>query len=239
MKGFWYVEISHLTSKIHRFYIFGASAYLIEKNGYLVAIDTGWLGGGKIILHKIKKMGFSPKDLKTIILTHGHPDHIGGLYTLKKETGAKVAAHVKEIPYIELQNSYIRGVVKLGKYVAMIKPVKVDIPLKEGDIIEGLKVIHTPGHTEGSICLYDEENKILFSGDALQVKFNQFALPPWYYNHNVEDTLKSAIKIGELDFDILYPGNGGYIIGNASQKVKNFLKVLNVYRNNRIHRKNS
>jgi glyoxylase-like metal-dependent hydrolase (beta-lactamase superfamily II) len=119
------------------------NCYLLVSNGEAVLIDPG--GGAKLILKEIEK---SKVKLKFIILTHGHWDHTLSALKIKKETGAKILIH-------EAEKEFIKS--------------KVDNFLKDGDEIKigdsVLKVIHTPGHTKGSICLAREN--FIFTGDTI------------------------------------------------------------------------
>ena len=93
-----------------------------------------------------------------IILTHCHFDHIAYLPVIQKMTGAKVCIH--EADAEGLRNDNLSLSMHFGAHSPGIIP---DIILQDGDIIEGYKIIHTPGHTPGSICLYDAESRDLIS----------------------------------------------------------------------------
>ena len=108
-----------------------------------------------------------------IILTHSHFDHVGALWTLHEKFPSAVIAAGSEEDFSQesivriAQNSlgfyyYSTGLAKCGSKVPL-----PDLLLKDGDRIGPFEVLHTPGHTQGSICLYSRENKVLFSGDTL------------------------------------------------------------------------
>jgi glyoxylase-like metal-dependent hydrolase (beta-lactamase superfamily II) len=105
------------------------------------------------------------KELVAIILTHNHFDHVGAAAALVKATGATVYAHELDADIIE------QGSRDTFASVESIEGVKVDVGLKGGEKLDlaGVKfdVLHTPGHSKGSICLLNNEEKVLFSGDTL------------------------------------------------------------------------
>ncbi|MBO5407991.1 MAG: MBL fold metallo-hydrolase [Clostridia bacterium] len=99
-----------------------------------------------------------------IILTHGHYDHVGAVNELKKATGAAVIAHEEEKELI------VNPELSLSRYISPDFSIpEVDFYVKEGDVISvgslSLTVMHTPGHTQGGMCLYG--HGILFSGDTV------------------------------------------------------------------------
>ena len=105
-------------------------------------------------------------------------------------------------------------------------PAEPDIILKNNVDIAGFKVIHTPGHTNGSICLH-QPGKIIFVGDALRSDSNGNPRPPSKtMSADVVQAKASLIAISELEFDSLLTGHGAPAVGNASTKVKNLVKDL-------------
>jgi len=155
----------------------GCNIYLLVDGGELTLVDTGMPGGAGQIEREIREGGFNIKDLKKIILTHAHVDHMGNAAELKKRSGAEVLAHRDEVPYIAGERMLPAGSFQ-GRMMNWMsdrlllrgRHCRVDRALVDGDRIAslgGLYVIHTPGHTPGSICLYQKMLGILFSGDAL------------------------------------------------------------------------
>jgi len=209
----------------------GANSYLyISDNGDLSIIDTGMPGNAVKIVNQIYKMGISMEKIKYIILTHSDIDHVGSVADLKNITGAKVAIHEKEVPYLlgekKRKHKGIIGFI-LGILFKFIKNQSIapDIILKEGDYIGGLMVVYSPGHTEGSISLYNAET-VLFSGDAIitdkhsNIKgFNNIA------TSDILEAAKTINKIKHLEFEVLLPGHGKPVLKNASYKLKKYNRI--------------
>jgi glyoxylase-like metal-dependent hydrolase (beta-lactamase superfamily II) len=206
----------------------GANSYLfVSDQNEVSIIDTGFSGNGYKIMGQINELGISPERIKFIILTHSDMDHIGSVLEIKKATGAKVAIHEKEVSYLSGEKKKKRkGIFGLffGILTKFIKTpaINADIKLNDGDYIGGLKVIHCPGHTEGSISLYKEEN-ILFSGDAIITdKSSNIKGFSKAFSSDLNEASNTIKKITLLKFDVLLPGHGNPVLKNASDKLKEF-----------------
>ena len=156
-----------------------ANPYLIVDPDGLTLIDTGLPGSDKKILNYIAGMGRSPADLKRIIITHSDMDHIGGLYSLKKATGARTYASEIEAKAIASgkPSRPIKPGLTLRRVLMSIlslwmkpHPMQVDEILKDGQVLSllgGLQVVETTGHTPGHISLYASRSAVLFPGDSM------------------------------------------------------------------------
>ena len=145
------------------------------------------------------------KNVKYILITHGHYDHIGGLNFVKEKTGAKVVVHKEEIEMLldGNKNEYH------SKYTSPMPPMSIDILVEDGtELMLGnskIKVLHTPGHTKGGVCYIFEDDRVMFSGDTL---FRLTAGRTDLYGGDARTELMSLAKIGELDGDYqVYPGH--------------------------------
>jgi len=149
---------------VYSFVIFG------EEGVYL--IDSGVAGAQKPILEFIREHGRSPGEVKLLLLTHSHADHIGGAAAIREETGCRISAHPAEKGWIEdIDEQFSRRPVP-GFKTLVARPVAVDAVVADGETIEpepglSLRVIHTPGHSRGSISLFSREERVLICGDAL------------------------------------------------------------------------
>jgi glyoxylase-like metal-dependent hydrolase (beta-lactamase superfamily II) len=213
----------------------GANSYLyISDKNEISIVDSGMPGNANKILSQISELDISLEKINYIILTHSDIDHTGSVIALKNAPGALVSIHEKEVPYLlgekkKKLKGIVGGMIGLifGTLLKMMKTQNVvpDMTLKEGDIIGGLKVISCPGHTEGSISLYDAET-VLFSGDAIitdrqsNIKgFNNIATSDTF------EAAKTISKIKNLKFEVLLPGHGSPVLKNASDKLREYNKI--------------
>ena len=104
-----------------------------------------------------------------------------------------------------------------------VKPVKADIILKNGDIIGDYEVIHTPGHTPGSICLYNPNNKVIFVGDNLNYSKGKIRGPSSRLLPEPDQYKKSMKKLGDLDIEVILTGHGPAVTSDANKKLTEFL----------------
>lgn len=139
--------------------------------------------------------------IRYIVLTHCHFDHIAYLVPLVRMTGAKICIHHADASGLREDSQSLS--MQFGGHSPGIIP---DILLNDGDTIEGLEVIHTPGHTPGSICLYDPGAADLISGDTVFVDgaFGRYDFP----GGSRESLQASLDRIAELAVSGLYPGHG-------------------------------
>jgi hydroxyacylglutathione hydrolase len=149
------------------------NAYLVDGNN-LTLIDTGFNVSGTLITDTVLALGRDPSEISLIVLTHHHPDHVGSAGAIQNRTGCDIAAHAKEIPAIENLGPALMKPPGPGLPALVSGPVRVTRPLEDGDTLEidagmTLRVLHTPGHTPGSIALFAQEENALFSGDAVSV----------------------------------------------------------------------
>jgi glyoxylase-like metal-dependent hydrolase (beta-lactamase superfamily II) len=132
-----------------------------EKTKKAAIVDPG--GDEDKILAEVEKMGLG---VEYIIATHGHPDHVCGIRKIQEATGAKIVMHAADALFF--------GKPEVRDYFSMLglePSPPADIEVEEGDLItigeENFKVLHTPGHTPGGICLYNPPD--LITGDTLFV----------------------------------------------------------------------
>lgn len=175
--------------KIQRF-----TGGMLEGNGYVIYQENGkecWIidpgYGAKRFIAFVKENNF---DLNGILLTHHHYDHVGAVEKIKNELDCKV--------YLHRNDCDIYG-----------KPV--DVYLEDGDIIElgdeKIRVIHTPGHTKGSVCFMAEKSKVCFTGDTVfNVDLGRTDLEDGSESEML-DSIRNKVDGWSNDI-MIYPGHG-------------------------------
>lgn len=208
----------------------GANSYLVLTEAGAVLVDTGMPGNEKRILEYIKGAGIEPKKLEYIILTHPDIDHSGSTARLRCLTNAKVAIHELDAPRLagEKKLKEVKGTtgVLFGLMSPFMHftPVKPEVLLKDSDRILDCMVIHTPGHTDGSISLYREKEAI-FVGDALRTDSSGMPhLPPGSMTVNMEQAKESVRKISTYQYTVLLPGHGPPMTQDASRVMKDYVQ---------------
>lgn len=194
------------------------NVYLISGDS-LILIDSG-AGIDNSVIESIKNLGFDPKKIKMVINTHTHWDHAGGNRRIQEISGCKIAIHENGIPLLE-REQWPHGLkVEIGK---------VDMLLKDNDKINAgnceIKVIHTPGHSPDSICLFMEYEgkRILFSGDTAQA-WGQLGVMD--IETDFKAYKKSLEKLANLRIDVLLPGHGLVIVSDAYEHINFLLEKL-------------
>ncbi len=214
-----------ISDRVHSIELFHNRSYLIVDKR-LTLIDTGFPGRANKILKYIKKIGRNESELELIILTHHHIDHRGSARKLKQLTHTKIAAHKEDVPYIEGRKFSSEDALTIESKITFLmadiffrkENVEVDIELEDGDVISDLEIIHTPGHTKGSICLYDKAEKLIFTGDITMPQLGKM-LRRNRYSYDWQKHLSSLMRIKEIDFKGFLPTDGKMFI-NHSYRLK-------------------
>lgn len=180
-------------------------------------IDPGW--SGESLFHILQEEG---ADLKAILLTHVHFDHVAGLAALKRLTGAPIMAHPECARSLAYAHEHA---LSWGFQIDPAPPI--DTELKEGQIIRvgtlGLQVIYTPGHAPGHVSFYEPVAKALFDGDVLfQSSIGRYDLPGGDLTvllHSIQEKLLALP--GET---MVYPGHGPATTIAAEKRWNPFLR---------------
>jgi len=210
----------------------GSNVYLIDAGGELALVDTGFKGKEQLITERVRSLGFSASRITAIIITHHHPDHIGGLAGLVELTKAKVIAHVADAPFVDGRlpqpgpsrpGWLCRAARPFNRLLATL-PVKVDIEVGDGDelpLAGGISILHTPGHTPGSICVFLKSGGAVFTGDLLAQRFG-LKWPSIPFTADVAQLKHSVQKLAGYQFESACFGHGSPITVNAGTRIRRF-----------------
>lgn len=209
----------------------------VEKS--LTLIDTGLRGSMPAVVKFILKLGRKPEEISLVILTHNHLDHTGGLDELRKIAAVKVAAHWADLFIPEGQIPY-----PAGGYVGTIlrspilRPLRRRLVLDKGevnvrleggevfDVLGGMQVIPTPGHTAGSISLYAPAHRLLIVADAVNKRQDVLRMPLKTVSTDLKKATASIRRMAELNVEILCVGHGRPILHNAGVNLRALVAKL-------------
>ena len=209
-----------------------ANAYLIEGDDGLTLIDAGFPNKEEAVFEAIRGLGRSPEQLRNLIFTHGHPDHIGSATAIVRETGARTYMHPLDIPMAESGGPFrpMTPAPGLLRQVMCrlffhpderVEPVGIDQPLSPGEILSiagGIEVIHVPGHCAGQVALLWCPGGMLFAGD---VCMNLMGLADPVGFEDLDEGRASQRKLASLSFEAAGFGHGKPIARDASSQFRN------------------
>lgn len=211
--------------------------YLIEDRDGLTLIDTAITRAGKQILREIEALEKKPTDVKRILITHAHPDHVGALPEIKRATRARVIASCVERPVIEgkipiprIPPEKLKGLIKIKLPSNKLPPTRVDMELNGGEVLPilgGLQAVATPGHAPGHLAFWQPERRLLFCGDVL-FHLRDLSLPWTFITVDPELNKRSVKRIAELDSSIVCFGHGEPLMDNAAARVRSFAQRIGV-----------
>lgn len=149
------------------------NAFLIEGDDGFTLVDVGWAKAPKAIITALDELHRKPEDIRRIVLTHAHPDHVQGAAEMRERTNAELLIHAEDAPWLRAGRVPPAGRQgALGRLIDKIpklhwRPLEPDRTVADGETVDGLTVIHTPGHSPGHIVLRHEATGTLFVGDAV------------------------------------------------------------------------
>lgn len=172
----------------------------------LSLIDCGYAGSRDRIAEAIGKHGRSIGQLTRDVITHGHPDHAGSARELAEE-GIPILIHPADAAGLRTTWADVLHRPSLGRVFSAMTPEPPNLtPIEDGDILPmlgGLRVIHTPGHTPGSVCLYGARDRVIFVGDTLQRRFGCVSFASGLYSDDHAAARHAVKRFAELDVETI------------------------------------
>ncbi len=234
--------MKRISKYITQFRVGISNCYLIEGNDGLSLVDTGDANSSESIIKAINKAGYDLHDLKRILITHAHGDHIGSLCDMQQRTGAEVWAHDLDAAIIEAKqvqetapqdgfNIIDRLMFRLGSS-AELPTCEVHRTLKASEaiseVLEGLEVIHLPGHSAGQIGFWLPKESILIGGDVMMNIMGRLTQPFKAFTPDLPESRKSIQKVANLGLKTLALGHGPVIMKNAQVRVRKLVDKLDL-----------
>jgi glyoxylase-like metal-dependent hydrolase (beta-lactamase superfamily II) len=214
--------------------------YMIDDPDGMTLIDTGLSLAADRILSQLSAAGRKPTDIKRILITHAHPDHVGGLPRLKQISGAEVMCSAGERPVVEGKmpaalppRERVPGIWRLMRFPPQkFKGTSVDRELADGDILPevmgGLHVIATPGHSPAHISFWQPERKALIIGDVVMRAFGNIRLPYAAFSVDLDEDKRSIQKLAGYDAQVVCFGHGEPLMQNGAEAIRAFAQKLGV-----------
>jgi glyoxylase-like metal-dependent hydrolase (beta-lactamase superfamily II) len=174
------MDVIELLPRLHFIRFPVGNAYLWHDSDGLTLIDAGLPGSAPLIADAIRQSGHNPADLRRLILTHFHADHIGAAAGFAAHSGVQVLAHHADAPFIRAAAAGpapdladwerpIYDQVMSQVPAQPPSPSRIDREVEDGDELgfgDGAVAVAVPGHTPGSVAVYLPQHRVLFTGDA-------------------------------------------------------------------------
>ena len=222
---------------------------LIWDEATVILVDAGYPGQQALFREAIEKTGVSFDKLSKVIVTHHDLDHIGSLLIILNESPQKIEVLASELekPFIQGEKRPVKITPEtIAQAVASLPPevpeewrkafkavlenppkAKVDKTIFDGEELPycgGIKVISTPGHTPGHICIYHKSSKTLIAGDALIVVDGQLHKLDPQLTFDMDLAMKSLKKLTQYDIETVICYHGGLYKGEVNQRITELVK---------------
>jgi glyoxylase-like metal-dependent hydrolase (beta-lactamase superfamily II) len=236
--------MTEIAEGIHRLTNGVSNFYLIEESGKLALVDAGAPKDWSLLGQAVRALGRDLDDLDAVLLTHAHTDHIGFAEQARATTGARVWVHDDDVQMARtgkvgprdgktssylLRGAFWRTVLVLGRRGATkIIPVREVSGFGDGETLDvpgKPRVVHAPGHTEGSAAILLEDRGVLFTGDVL-CTHNAYTgrtgpqIMPSGLNADTRQALASLTSLDGIKAGLLLPGHGEPWTGGVQDAIR-------------------
>lgn len=210
-------------------------AYLwLDRDG-LTLIDCGLPGSAPLIADAIRQAGYQPKDLRQLVLTHFHVDHIGAAADIAGWGEVEVVAHHADAPFIRAgavgpgpdladweRPIHDQVMSQLPAGAAAVTPPRIDREIRDGDELgfgDGAIAVAVPGHTPGSVALYLPSHRVLFTGDTVARRGDGKVICG-VFNVDRTQAADSFRRLADLDVAVVCFGHGEPLTRDAAAEMR-------------------
>jgi glyoxylase-like metal-dependent hydrolase (beta-lactamase superfamily II) len=201
------IHLLEVLPNVHAVRLIGAQAFLLVDGDEITLVDAGHVGSGRILRGYLTRIGRSMEHITRIVCTHGHPDHIGGVHEIAAMSGAEVLLHPADSERLRIRLREVIANFSPGPIVALLTRAPAHArPIEDGEelpVFGGIRVLHTPGHTPGSVCLYSPEGRFVIVGDLLQRVKGKVTLPNYFFTDDMAQARRSIGRLAELDVETI------------------------------------
>jgi glyoxylase-like metal-dependent hydrolase (beta-lactamase superfamily II) len=206
--------------------------HLVLTDDGVVLVDTGLPRRSKRVDQALREIKRSIGDVRTILLTHNHFDHVGNVADLKTRSGARVIAHAADAPVITgvtVPTPPSRLVGLVTRLIGTPEPTKIDqlITRDESEPIPGFTALHTPGHTRGHVSyLLDRSDGVLFAGDTASTSRGAVTSGPKAVSQDPAEQDRSIQKLATYNFRHAVFGHGRPLTEKAADNFRTYVATL-------------
>ncbi len=217
------------------------NAFMLAGEEGPTLIDSGLRGSHRRIRQAIRDIGRKPEELRNVLITHHHADHVGSLAPLLANSGAEVWVHPLDAPVVagEKKRPYPNPGSMAGRILGPVltrvpqnnpSPAKATRLVNDGDVVPvggGLQVIGTPGHTAGHVSFFvPEHGGVLFAGDAAAHMFGRLGKPALIFTEDMAQAKESMRKLAALEFETACFGHGTVLKGGANLDFRRYVERM-------------
>lgn len=187
-----------------------------------ILVDTGTGENLESMLRKVSKR-VPLRSIRRVVLTHCHFDHVGGADELVRRLDAELMAHAEDAEVLRKGDGQQTLSLMFGVPGCKLDVATLDEGTRLSTGTHEFQVLHTPGHTSGSICIFEESTGILISGDTVFAE----GVGRWDFPSGDLEALRSSVtRLGRLNVKDVFPGHGPSVLGDGKRTIEEAIGYL-------------